>query len=128
MQGEVIDETIEALKAFGATEEQIAAEKKNKRTYDCIVWEDNREIVNMFWKLSTQWYVSMAGLSGINYKSLEYLCKIYTVKDSVAMFEGIQVMEYEALNTKHCQLCKRIKNNGKATDAIRYRSNNYRCR
>jgi len=28
---------------------------------------------------------------------LEYLCKIYTVKDSVAMFEGIQVMEYEAL-------------------------------
>ena len=42
----------------------------------------------MFWKLSTQWYVSMAGLTGINYKSLEYLCKIYTVKDSVAMFEG----------------------------------------
>ena len=98
MQGEVIDETIEALKAFGATEEQIAAEKKNKRTYDCIVWEENREIVNMFWKLSTQWYVSMAGLTGINYKSLEYLCKIYTVKDSVAMFEGIQVMEYEALS------------------------------
>ncbi len=63
MQGEVIDETIEALKAFGATEEQIAAEK-----------------------------------NGINYKSLEYLCKIYTVKDSVAMFEGIQVMEYEALS------------------------------
>jgi len=29
---------------------------------------------------------------------LEYLCKIYTVKDSVAMFEGIQVMEYEALS------------------------------
>ena len=51
----------------------------------------------MFWKLSTQWYVSMAGLTGINYKSLEYLCKIYLVKDSVAMFEGIQVMEYEAL-------------------------------
>jgi len=98
VQGEVIDETVEALKAFGATEEQIAAEKKNKRTYDCIVWEDNREIVNMFWKLSTQWYVSMAGLSGINYKSLEYLCKIYTVEDSVAMFEGIQVMEYEALS------------------------------
>ena len=70
---------------------------KYKRTGDCIVWEENREIVNMFWKLSTQWYVSMAGLTGINYKSLEYLCKIYTVKDSVAMFEGIQVMEYEAL-------------------------------
>ena len=44
--------------------------------------------------ITTQWYVSMAGLTGINYKSLEYLCKIYTVKDSVAMFEGIQVMEY----------------------------------
>ena len=105
MQGEVIDETVEALKAFGATEEQIAAESKNKRTSDCIVWEENREIVNMFWKLSTQWYVSMAGLTGINYKSLEYLCKIYTVKDSVAMFEGIQVMEYEAL--KHMQKDKK---------------------
>ena len=97
MQGDVIDETVEALKAFGATEEQIAAENQNKRTIDCIVWEENTETVNMFWKLSTQWYVSMAGLTGINYKCLEYLCKIYTVKDSVAMFEGIQVMEYEAL-------------------------------
>ncbi len=51
----------------------------------------------MFFKLSTQWYVSMSGFTGINYKSLEYLCKIYAVDDSVAMFEGIQVMEYEAL-------------------------------
>tara|TARA_R100000781_G_scaffold114759_1_gene86492 strand:- start:5388 stop:5531 length:144 start_codon:yes stop_codon:yes gene_type:complete len=39
----------------------------------------------------------MSGFTGINYKSLEYLCKIYTVEDSLAMFEGIQVMEYEAL-------------------------------
>ena len=51
MQGDVIDETVEALKAFGATEEQIAAEQQNKRNIDCIVWEENREIVNMFWKL-----------------------------------------------------------------------------
>ena len=51
----------------------------------------------MFFKLSTQWYVSMSGFTGISYKSLEYLCKIYTVEDSLAMFEGIQVMEYEAL-------------------------------
>ena len=45
MQGDVIDETVEALKAFGATEEQIAAEKKNKKTFDCIVWEENKEVV-----------------------------------------------------------------------------------
>jgi len=39
----------------------------------------------------------MAGLTGLNYPSLEWLCKLYSVKDPVAIFEGVQVMEMAAL-------------------------------
>ena len=47
--------------------------------------------------MTTQWNTSMAGLTGLNYPSLEWLCKLYSVKDPVAIFEGIQVMEMAAL-------------------------------
>jgi hypothetical protein len=47
--------------------------------------------------MSTQWHTSMAGLTGLNYPSLEWLCKLYSVKDPVAIFEGIQVMESTVL-------------------------------
>jgi hypothetical protein len=39
----------------------------------------------------------MAGLTGLIYPSLEWLCKLYSVKDPVAIFEGVQVMEMAAL-------------------------------
>jgi len=39
----------------------------------------------------------MAGLTGLNYPSLQWLCKLYAVKDPVAIFEGVQVMESTAL-------------------------------
>jgi len=39
----------------------------------------------------------MAGLTGMNYPSLQWLCKLYAVKDPVAIFEGVQVMEMAAL-------------------------------
>jgi hypothetical protein len=48
--------------------------------------------------MSTQWHTSMAGLTGLNYPSLEWLCKLYSVKDPVAVFEGVQVMEMAALS------------------------------
>jgi hypothetical protein len=51
----------------------------------------------MFVRMSTQWHTSMAGLTGLNYPSLEWLCKLYSVKDPVAIFEGIQVMESTVL-------------------------------
>ncbi len=52
----------------------------------------------MFIRMSTQWHTSMAGLTGLNYPSLEWLCKLYSVKDPVAVFEGVQVMETTALS------------------------------
>lgn len=52
----------------------------------------------MFIRMSTQWHTSMAGLTGLIYPSLEWLCKLYSVKDPVSLFEGIQVMEMAALS------------------------------
>ena len=62
------------------------------------MWEENWETVLMFIRMSTQWHTSMAGLTGLNYPSLEWLCKLYSVKDPVALFEGVQVMETTALS------------------------------
>tara|TARA_Y100001938_G_scaffold146728_1_gene226260 strand:+ start:8216 stop:8392 length:177 start_codon:yes stop_codon:yes gene_type:complete len=55
----------------------------------------------MFIRLSTQWNVSMSGLTGLNYSSLPYLCKLYEVKDERLLFEGIQIMEMAALSCLH---------------------------
>jgi hypothetical protein len=82
---------------LGATPEQIAAARLEAVEVDCEVWEENWDIVMMFLRLGTQWNTSMAGLTGLNYPSLECLCKLYSVKDPVAMFEGVQVMELAAL-------------------------------
>jgi len=82
---------------LGASPEQIAAALAESKPEHCEVWEENWDIVLMFIRLSTQWHTSMAGLTGLNYPSLEWLCKLYSVKDPVAMFEGVQVMEMAAL-------------------------------
>jgi hypothetical protein len=57
----------------------------------------------MFIRMSTQWNTSMAGLTGLNYPSLEWLCKLYSVKDPVALFEGVQVMETTALSVLNAE-------------------------
>ena len=51
----------------------------------------------MFLRMGTQWSVSMAGLTGLNYPSLDWLCRLYEVKEPLEMFEGIQVMESATL-------------------------------
>jgi hypothetical protein len=83
---------------LGASPEQIAAARLEAVEQDCEVWEENWETVLMFIRMSTQWNTSMAGLTGLNYPSLEWLCKLYSVKDPVALFEGVQVMETTALS------------------------------
>lgn len=61
------------------------------------VWEENWEIVMMFARMATQWQVGTSGLVGLNYPSLEWLCKLYSVEEPVTIFEGIQVMEMTVL-------------------------------
>lgn len=84
--------------------EQIAAVGLQPVEKHFEVWEENWEIVMMFVRMSTQWNTNMAGLTGLSYSSLEWLCKLYVVKDPVALFEGVQVMEMAALS---CMNAKR---------------------
>jgi hypothetical protein len=88
---------------LGASPEQIAAARLQAVEHDCEVWEENWETVLMFLRMSTQWNASMAGLTGLNYPSLEWLCKLYSVKDPVALFEGVQVMETTALSVLNAE-------------------------
>jgi hypothetical protein len=68
-----------------------------RKARDFEIWEDNWEIVAMFMRMQTQWIVGFSGATGLNYPSLEYLCRLYSVKDPVTVFEGVQVMEAAAL-------------------------------
>ena len=80
------------------SEEQLAALKLEDATQDFEVWEDNRQIVEMFMRMQTQWRTSMSGAVGLDYAALEWLCRLFPVDNPQELFEGLQVMEYTALN------------------------------
>lgn len=80
-------------------EDKIAELCLEKAVQDFEVYEDNWDIVGMFLRMQTQWRIGMAGPTGLDYAALEWLCKIYAVKDPVSIFEGLQVMEAAALTT-----------------------------
>lgn len=83
--------------AKGMDPGEINAMRKAAKAAQFEVWEENWETVIMFLRMQTQWNASMGGVTGLNYSSLEYLCRLYSVKDPVSLFEGIQVMEVTAL-------------------------------
>ena len=83
--------------AQGMDPGEINAMRKAAKTAEFEEWEENWEIVMMFMRMQTQWNASMGGVTGLNYSSLDYLCRLYSVKDPVSLFEGIQVMEVTAL-------------------------------
>lgn len=83
--------------AKGMDPGEINAMRKAAKAAQFEVWEENWEAVVMFMRMQTQWNASMGGVTGLNYSSLEYLCRLYSVKDPVSLFEGIQVMEVTAL-------------------------------
>jgi|TARA_R100000030_G_C3251338_1_gene123093 hypothetical protein len=62
------------------------------------VWEENWQTVAMFLRMGTQWNASFGGLTGLNYPSLQWLLTMYPADDPVMLFEGIQMMESEALS------------------------------
>lgn len=64
---------------------------------DFEVWEENWVILSLFFQLQTQWRVSMAGATGLDYSVIPVLFDLYEVKDRVEVFEGIQVCEVELL-------------------------------
>jgi hypothetical protein len=85
--------------AQGMDPGEINAMRKAAKAAQFEVWEENWETVMMFLRMQTQWNASMGGVTGLNYSSLEYLCRLYSVKDPVSLFEGIQVMEVVALSS-----------------------------
>jgi hypothetical protein len=77
--------------------EAIQDLQSRKESNNFEVWEENWEIVEMFMRMQTQWNVGMSGAVGLNYPSLEWLCKLYAVQDPLKIFEGIRIMEASAL-------------------------------
>jgi len=79
------------------TPEAITDLQSKKDPENCEIWEENWEVVQMFMRMQTQWNIGTGGAVGLNYPSLEWLCKLYAVTDPVALFEGIRIMEATTL-------------------------------
>lgn len=84
--------------AQGMDPGEINKMRKAAKATEFEVWEENWEIVEMFLRMQTQWRVGMSGVTGLDYASLEWLCKLYSVKDPAFLFEGLQLMEVTALS------------------------------
>ena len=78
---------------------EINAIRKAAKASVFDVWEENWDIVEMFLRMQTQWRIGFCGPTGLDYTTLEWLCRLYAVQDPVGLFEGLQVMEAAALTT-----------------------------
>lgn len=64
------------------------------------IWPDNWDAATAFVSLSTQWRVSMAGATGIDYGAIEPVLRMrgIPVERWPDAFDGIRIMEAEALD------------------------------
>ena len=63
------------------------------------VWEENWPAIEMFLRIQTQWvFAGMGSIVGLNYQSLEFLFRIYEVKNPVELLEEIQEIERGVLD------------------------------
>ena len=89
--GGVVDQSEDDAAAFGLElPEQPASD-------DFEVWPENWDAVVMFLRISTQWRTSMGGPIGLDYGALEWLFRLYEVKEPRSLLEDLQVMEGAAL-------------------------------
>ena len=61
------------------------------------VWEENWPAVEMFLRCQTQWRTTMSGVCGLDYTAVQWLFRLYEVKDQPAVLEDLQVMEAAAV-------------------------------
>ncbi len=61
------------------------------------VFSENWEAIKVFLSASSQWHTGFSGPTGLNYQSIDFLFKIYSIKNRKAIFEDIQVIEGAAL-------------------------------
>jgi Phage related hypothetical protein (DUF1799) len=64
---------------------------------ECVVWEENWEAARIFLSASNQWRTDTGCYVGLDYGVLFKLMDLYSVEDSRATFEAIQIIESEAL-------------------------------
>lgn len=67
---------------------------------DLYLWPENVASWNLFQAVSTQWMVSMAGATGLNYPGVESVMRLSGVKrgDRERVFNEIQCMERATLS------------------------------
>lgn len=67
---------------------------------DLYLWPDNVASWNLFQAVSTQWMVSMAGATGLNYPGVETVMRLSGIKrrDRERVFYEIQCMERATLS------------------------------
>jgi hypothetical protein len=86
------DELDKTLEAFGLIADDDLLQPKN-----FIVWDENAEILSVFLACCTQWRTSMSGIIGLDYGALFNVMAVLEVADRRKVFQGVQVMEFAAL-------------------------------
>ena len=76
---------------------EINAMRKARKNQDFEVWPENWPAVEMFLRCQTQWRTTMAGVCGLDYAAVQWLFRLYEVKDQPAVLESLQVMEAMAI-------------------------------
>ena len=71
--------------------------RKAKKVEDFEAWPDNWPAVEMFLRCQTQWRTTMSGVCGLDYSAVEWLFRLYEVKDQQAVLQDLQIMEAAAL-------------------------------
>ncbi len=80
----------------GAPQEVIDAASTPLINFE--VMEENEIALDIFQRLTSQWiWSSGGGCVGLNYQSIDFLFKLYSIKERKRIFEEIQIMEFAAL-------------------------------
>lgn len=85
----------------------ILQSEPEKKQEHFEVWEENWPILEMFLRLD--WRFTMGERTGLNYQTLEWLCRVFKVEDVPEMYDGLRSMELAALTT----IAARRKKDGK---------------
>ena len=64
-------------------------------------WPENWPVLRLFDAMRTQWRVGFSGAYGMDYNTLPVVMEMLSIDDRQWAFEGLRVMEDEALKEMH---------------------------
>ena len=64
---------------------------------DFEVFSENWDAVEMFVRCQTQWRTAASGVMGLDYAAVQWVFRLYEVKNPAAVLESLQIMEAAAL-------------------------------